>query len=320
MQNYLNSRLRSFYIHRTKADVLAGDLPMKDERVLFCELSPMQKRLYEHVLSLPDFQLLKYANAPCDCGINKALFEGYNRLRTDRERLDYQRRHRDDVVKRKECCYKVPLNPNRFKSGEPMYDPRAMIWGWQHNSDEPCKRCPYCMIFPALDKLYKLSSHVALLQVNKHPKSLPQGSKAWKEASKELDFANVVIPPDVLRQLPGGHVRQDGIMNDHASLSGKMKALSQLLVEFDRRSARVLVFSFSTRTLDLIQNFVKSQGYTLLRLDGSTPTKARQGLVDRFQKDKNIFLFLISTKAGGLGLNLTVSLCFGCCCVCYCER
>lgn len=44
-----------------------------------------------------------------------------------------------------------------------------------------------------------------------------------------------------------------------------------------------------------------------MRLDGSTQTKKRQSLIDKFQEDDEIFLFLISTKAGGMGLNLTAA-------------
>ncbi|KAL7460410.1 hypothetical protein ACHAXS_000860 [Conticribra weissflogii] len=52
---------------------------------------------------------------------------------------------------------------------------------------------------------------------------------------------------------------------------------------------------------------VKTRGYSNLRLDGTVPTSSRQPLVDKFQNDDSIFMFLISTKAGGLGLNLTAA-------------
>lgn len=52
---------------------------------------------------------------------------------------------------------------------------------------------------------------------------------------------------------------------------------------------------------------MKTRGYSNLRLDGTVPTSSRQPLVDKFQNDDSIFMFLISTKAGGLGLNLTAA-------------
>jgi len=319
VRKWLTTRLKSFYIQRLKSIELRDYLPNKVERVLFCPLSPLQKQLYEHVLSLPDYTLLKYANSPCECGVNQKIFLGYKRMRTDAEKLSYQRNNRKSIVPRKECCHGRPLNPLRFEEGEDKFDPRAPLWLWQHQTlvkedlteeeeEEQCKKCPYCIGFAALDKLYKLSSHVALLQVPRHPDTFPKDSRAWKDAKKAFDFAEVAFSDRILDSLPGRSLlRQDGIMNDHANLSGKMKVLAEVLAEFDKRGDRVLVFSFSTQMLDLIQSFVKSQGYSFLRLDGSTPPGTRQGLVDKYQKDQGIFLFLISTKAGGLGLNLSTA-------------
>ena len=303
----LAEKLDEVHIRRTKEEELGEELPEKNEMVLFCEPTPIQKRLYEHILSLPDYELLRYATSPCDCGVNRALFQGYQKMQTNKEKIDYQRRHRNDIVPRKECCYKTPLNPDRNQEDQPWINPLATIWRNQHENDEACENCPYCIMFPALTKLYHLSSHAALLQAERDPNSLEVGSPIWKKATKDVEFATVAIPPDELAELPGGsYVMQDGIMTDHAHLSGKMQMLAQLLQGYSSGHNRVLLFSHWTKTLDLIQQFVQAQGYSFLRLDGSTKASLRQPLVDKFQADKTIFLFLISTKAGGLGLNLTV--------------
>lgn len=307
----LTERLKILYIKRYKSQVLADDLPMKDERVLFCEPSPIQKVLYQHILMMPDFVLLKYAQAPCECGVNRAIFQQFKRLRSEKEKLDFQRRKRDEIKKRCQCCWQIPLNPNYDPATcdpDEICDPMAPLWKWQHKSGECCKQCPFCLLFPALNKLLKLSSHPSLLQLDRPPDSYDPQSASWKAAMKDYDFAKVAIPQEVLRQLPGGdYIRQDGIMDQHTVLSGKMKVLAKLLREFSRRNSRLLLFSYSTQMLDLIQNFVRSEGYSFLRLDGSTPNKSRQALVDQYQEDGNIFLFLISTRAGGLGLNLTAA-------------
>lgn len=60
-----------------------------------------------------------------------------------------------------------------------------------------------------------------------------------------------------------------------------------------------------TKTLDLLQNLCLHMGYTFCRLDGHTPTSQRQRLVDSFNSPySQNFLFLLSSKAGGVGLNL----------------
>ena len=86
--------------------------------------------------------------------------------------------------------------------------------------------------------------------------------------------------------------------------SGKLRDLDRLLKTFPR-GEKVLIFSFSVQMLGLLQAFATTQEYSFLLLDGSTPGGERQGIIDRFTNDKNITLFFISTKAGGLGLNLT---------------
>lgn len=60
-----------------------------------------------------------------------------------------------------------------------------------------------------------------------------------------------------------------------------------------------------TKTLDLLENLCVATGYTFCRLDGHTPTGQRQRLVDSFNSSHSQnFLFLLSSKAGGVGLNL----------------
>lgn len=65
--------LNEVYLRRTKEGVLLDDLPTKEERIVFCEPSQLQKELYQHIISQPDFVLLAQANAPCDCGVNKKV-------------------------------------------------------------------------------------------------------------------------------------------------------------------------------------------------------------------------------------------------------
>lgn len=59
--------------------------------------------------------------------------------------------------------------------------------------------------------------------------------------------------------------------------------------------------------LDIIGAFMEDLGLQFLRLDGSTPVRDRQNLIDRFEKDQSIPIFILSTKAGGLGINLTAA-------------
>ena len=132
-EHLLRRLIKPAYIERKKEEVLKDTLTQKNERVVFCELSEVQKKIYRHIISLPDFELLRFANAPCDCGVNKAYFRGYNKMRTHKEQLNYQRRHKKDLVPQKKCCYKYPFNPKRDEPGEPQIDPDAILWRQAHD-------------------------------------------------------------------------------------------------------------------------------------------------------------------------------------------
>jgi DNA repair and recombination protein RAD54B len=74
----------------------------------------------------------------------------------------------------------------------------------------------------------------------------------------------------------------------------------------DQTGEKVVVVSNWTSTLDIIQEMLVRMKYPYLRLDGSTAQKTRQGLVDQFNRGRreDSFVFLLSAKAGGTGLNL----------------
>lgn len=89
--------------------------------------------------------------------------------------------------------------------------------------------------------------------------------------------------------------------------SGKLTLLDRMLHEFHRTtSEKVVIVSNWTATLDVIQDLCQWRKYNYLRLDGSTNSKDRQGLVDAFNRENrdSSFAFLLSAKAGGVGLNL----------------
>lgn len=91
-----------------------------------------------------------------------------------------------------------------------------------------------------------------------------------------------------------------------ASQSGKMQVVKRLLHLWKRFGHKTLLFSQGVQMLDILEAFVKRQGgINYLRMDGKTPIKERQKLVDRFNNDPELHLFLLTTKVGGLGVNLT---------------
>ena len=88
--------------------------------------------------------------------------------------------------------------------------------------------------------------------------------------------------------------------------SGKFMLLSKLLPDLQAKGHQVLIFSQFINTLNLLEDLLALLGFTFDRLDGSVRGDLRQQKIDRFNAGK-AFAFLLSTKAGGLGLNLTAA-------------
>lgn len=86
---------------------------------------------------------------------------------------------------------------------------------------------------------------------------------------------------------------------------GKLQTLGRLLNELKSGDHRVLIFTQMSRMLDILEQFLNYHGHTYLRLDGSTKIDQRQILMERFNNDKRIFCFILSTRSGGIGVNLT---------------
>jgi DNA excision repair protein ERCC-6 len=90
-----------------------------------------------------------------------------------------------------------------------------------------------------------------------------------------------------------------------AEKSGKLVVVAALLKMWKQQGHRVLLFSQSRQMLDILNQFVKRAGYNYLRMDGTTSIQSRSTLVDKYNADESVFVFLLTTKVGGLGINLT---------------
>ncbi|KAF7718077.1 Uncharacterized protein PECH_002413 [Penicillium ucsense] len=88
--------------------------------------------------------------------------------------------------------------------------------------------------------------------------------------------------------------------------SGKMKVLKGLLEVWKDTGHKTLLFAQTRQMLDIIEKFLGSlDGFNFRRMDGNTPIKDRQTMVDEFNKDPDLHVFLLTTRVGGIGVNLT---------------
>ncbi|NXJ03140.1 ER6L2 protein, partial [Psophia crepitans] len=166
--------------------------------------------------------------------------------------------------KRKNCCYKVNAHGETIKS----------------------------LRFSYLTILQKVANHAALLQTDSTSKQQEAHIKRvcsqvfssfpdFVQLSKDAAFETISDP----------------------KYSGKMKVLQQLLSHFRKNKDKVLLFSFSTKLLDVLEQYCMASGLDYRRLDGNTKSEDRIRIVREFNNIQEINICLVSTMAGGLGLN-----------------
>jgi len=182
----LKEMIQPYLLRRVKSEV-AHELPQKQEQVLFCQISPYQRELYEFILD-------------------------------------------SDIIK-------------------------SVLAGKRN-------------ILAGIDLLRKACNHPALL-------------------------------------IDGPLAEYPGFPDPFGEVSGKMTVMKETLKMWKEKGHKVLLFCQTRQMLDLVESFVAQQSHCYLRMDGNTDVKERGILVDRFNEDPDIFLFLLTTRVGGLGLNLT---------------
>jgi ATP-dependent DNA helicase len=99
---------------------------------------------------------------------------------------------------------------------------------------------------------------------------------------------------------PIGNVNPDILIE----ASGKLKLMDRLLVRLHGAKHRVLIFSQMTEMLTILEDYLRHRKWKYCRIDGGVKVGDRQEAIERFNADPSIFVFLLSTRAGGLGINL----------------
>ncbi|KFP76139.1 SWI/SNF-related matrix-associated actin-dependent regulator of chromatin subfamily A containing DEAD/H box 1, partial [Acanthisitta chloris] len=128
------------------------------------------------------------------------------------------------------------------------------------------------------------------------------------DANPDLIFEDMTVMTDFELHLlckQYSHINDFKLDMDRILDSGKFRALERILSDLKEKGDRVVLFSQFTMMLDILEVFLKHRQHRYIRLDGKTQISDRIHLIDQFNTDMGIFVFLLSTKAGGLGINLT---------------
>ncbi|XP_006252796.1 DNA excision repair protein ERCC-6 isoform X1 [Rattus norvegicus] len=128
------------------------------------------------------------------------------------------------------------------------------------------------------------SGLVALRKICNHPDLFSGGPKNTS-----------ALPEDGLEEEQFGYWKR----------SGKMIVVESLLKIWHKQGQRVLLFSQSRQMLHILEVFLRAHKYSYLKMDGTTTIASRQPLITKYNEDTSIFVFLLTTRVGGLGVNLT---------------
>ncbi|XP_032857673.1 DNA excision repair protein ERCC-6 isoform X1 [Tyto alba] len=110
--------------------------------------------------------------------------------------------------------------------------------------------------------------------------------------------------PRILKGVPDAEV-EEADQFGYWKRSGKMIVVESLLTIWHKQGHRVLFFTQSRQMLQILEVFVRDRNYSYLRMDGTTTIASRQPLITKYNEDKSIFIFLLTTRVGGIGVNLT---------------
>jgi Superfamily II DNA/RNA helicases, SNF2 family len=136
-----------------------------------------------------------------------------------------------------------------------------------------------------------LSTEYELLTNRVPVTEYPKSNMLPEPVNKLIDYSNIRMPS----------------MNRFITDSGKLAMLDKLLVELKQNDHRVLIYFQMTKMMDLMEEYLTYRQHIYIRLDGSSKLDDRRDLVHDWQSKPEIFIFLLSTRAGGLGINLTAA-------------
>ncbi|KAK2989472.1 hypothetical protein RJ640_019571 [Escallonia rubra] len=161
-------------------------------------------------------------------------------------------------------------------------------------------------------QLPKKTEHVLFCSLTSEQRSVYRAFLASSEVEQIFNGnRNSLYGIDVMRKIcnhPDLLEREHSCRNPdygNPERSGKLKVVAEVLKVWKEQGHRVLLFAQTQQMLDILENFLIVGCYNYRRMDGLTPVKQRMPMIDEFNNSSDVFIFILTTKVGGLGTNLT---------------
>ncbi|KAG9316574.1 hypothetical protein JVU11DRAFT_2627 [Chiua virens] len=258
------------FVLRRRKDQVLKDLPQKTERIEWCEMTELQRSIYNDALQRSRKTILEVeSKSPSTSGTSTPNGTAQS-------------------VKKKVAKTARPKDKYAENSSNVLMELR--------------KAASHPMLFRKLYTDQMLTSTTKLLL--KEPDFKKRGA-VFEYVKEDME----VMTDAELQFFYQGYKSTRKYLQDEKCFldAGKVTVLLRLLEDYGQQKRKVLIFSQFTQILDILQAILKQRSIKYSLLTGSTAVDVRQSLVDEFTEDESISVFLLSTKAGGMGINLTAA-------------
>ncbi|KAJ8293308.1 ATP-dependent helicase fft2 [Rhodotorula toruloides] len=272
-----------FVLRRKKAQVLT-ELPNKTERIEYCEMTELQRECYSEALQRSRKALIDTEDDEFEVVASEDDEEAVVDAAAAGDNEDKPKRTRKKAVAAPST--KMGNKANTSSSAHILTDLRKA-------SNHP-------MLFRRLydEKKLKAMARDCLRE------------EEFFDRNKDLIFEDMEVMTDFeLHRFCQmyKHLNKYALKENEWMQAGKIAKLQEMLPDMKKKGDRVLIFSQFTQVLDILEVVLDTMELKYLKLTGQTAVGERQGLVDAYNNNEDITVFLLSTRAGGLGLNLTAA-------------
>jgi len=241
------------------------DIPPKKEVLVYCPMTETQREMYTAIVN----KMIQNYMAP-----------------NEEEEVLKEDKHGRSIRGGKKVDYSMFLSEKEFANDDKFEEYIAQMTEYR-------------------DSISSKSSNMSNAYQNNIDKMGMTGEQNFSVKSRMMDMRKSVNHPyliDYPLTEDGGFYRSDEEM---VTICGKLRVLDQLLEQLNARGHKTLIFSQMTKMLDIIGDYLTLRKLKFSRLDGTMGYLERQENIDAFNTNPDIKIFLLSTRAGGLGINLT---------------